>query len=77
MIVILDFSGVDIVTSSGIAKLIALRNLLSERRRSLVLCGASEPVKCIFSVCGLDRLFEFADDKTTAIICVYQRPRLL
>jgi anti-anti-sigma factor len=61
--VIMDFSDVDIVTSSDICNLIILHTLLHKRGRRLILCNVAVLTKCIFTVAGLDELFDFADDK--------------
>ena len=65
--VVVDFSKVEIVTSSGISNLLALRALLRGHGRQLILCSVSAPTKGIFTVAGLDAIFEFADDKHAAL----------
>jgi anti-anti-sigma factor len=66
--VVIDFSGVDIVTSSSLSKLLRLRKLLADRGCRLVLCGLAASTKGIFTLTGLDRVFEFADDKSAVLI---------
>ena len=68
--VIIDFSKVEIVTSSSIGNLIILRNLLHEGGRRLMLCNVAPMTKCIFVVAGLKDIFEFVDDKSTALAAV-------
>jgi anti-anti-sigma factor len=68
--VIIDFSKVEIVTSSSIGNLIILRNLLHEWGRRLMLCNVAPMTKCIFVVAGLKDIFEFVDDKSTALAAV-------
>ena len=65
--VTVDFSSVDIVTSSNIAKLLKLRKLLSNCKHRLVLCGLKPQTKNIFLVTGLEDVFEFVDDKFVAL----------
>lgn len=65
--VILDFFSVEILNSTGIANLLCLRNLLSERGRQLVLCNVAVPTRHIFRICGLDKAFDFADSKRAAL----------
>ncbi len=65
--VVVDFSDVDIMTSSSIAKLLKLRKVLVDRGHSLVICGAGKKTKKIFSVTGLDKVFSFADDQFIAL----------
>jgi len=68
--VIIDFSKVEIITSSSIGNLIILRNLLHERGRRLMLCNVAPMTKCIFVVAGLKDIFEFVDDKSAALAAV-------
>jgi anti-anti-sigma factor len=68
--VIIDFSRVEIITSSSIGNLIILRNLLHERGRRLILCNMASVTKCIFVVAGLKDIFEFVDDKSAALAAV-------
>ena len=68
--VIIDFSGVEIITSSSISNLLILRNLLSEHERRLILCNVAVVTKCIFTVAGLNDIFEFVNDQPTALAAV-------
>lgn len=68
--VVVDFSKVEIVTSSDISNLLALRALLCEHGRKLILCSVSAPTKGIFTVAGLDAVFEFAPDKHAALAAI-------
>jgi len=65
--VVIDFSRVDIVTSSSFCRLLKLRKLLADRGHRLVLCGLAANTKGIFAMIGLDRVFEFVDDKSAAL----------
>lgn len=65
--VIIDFSRVEILTSPSICNLMILKQLLSGLGHWLVLCNVSLPVKGIFSVTGFRELFDFTDDKFTAL----------
>ena len=69
--VIIDFSKVEIITSSSISNLLILRNLLSERGRRLIFCNVAVVTKCIFTVAGLDAVFEFAENKPSAVAAVH------
>ncbi len=61
--VVIDFSHVDIVTSSSLSKLLKLRKSLSDSGHKLVLCSVSPATKGIFMITGVDGHFEFANDK--------------
>jgi len=65
--VVIDFSNVDIITSSSISKLLKLRKLLGDCGHRLVFCSVAAATRGIFTVTGLDGIFEFADDKFVAL----------
>jgi len=64
--VILDFSNVDIITSSSLSKLLRLRQLLIDSGHRLVFCSVPELTRNAFKVTGLEGIFELVDDRTTA-----------
>ena len=68
--VIIDFSGVEIITSSSISNLLILCNLMSEHGRQLILCNVAVVTKCIFTVAGLNEVFDFVNDQSTALAAV-------
>lgn len=70
--VLIDFSKVEIVTSSNISNLLALRDLLREQEYQLIFYNVSVPTKGIFTVAGLDAVFEFAPDKNSALAIIEQ-----
>ncbi len=65
--VVMDFSCVDIVTSSCLSKFLKLRKLLADCGHRLVFCNVAVATKGIFIVTGIDGIFEFADDKFVAL----------
>jgi len=65
--VILDFSIVEVVSSSNLSNLLILQNMLSQQGRRLILCNVSVMTRCIFRITGLDEVFEFAEDKAAAV----------
>lgn len=65
--VVVDFSSVDIVTSSSLSKLLRLRKLLADCSHRLVFCNVAAATRGIFTVTGLDGIFELADDKFVAL----------
>jgi anti-anti-sigma factor len=64
---VVDFSSIDIVTSSSLSKLLKLRKLLADCGHKLVLCNVAPATKGIFTVTGLDGVFELVDDKFVAL----------
>lgn len=65
--VVVDFSSVDIVTSSSLSKFLKLRKLLTDCGHQLVFCSVAPATKKVFTITGLDEVFEFVDDKFTAL----------
>ena len=64
--VVLDFSEVDIITSSSLSKLLKLRKLLEDCGRRLIFCSVQDLTRKAFKITGLDGIFELADDKSAA-----------
>jgi len=65
--VVIDFSKVDIITSSSLSKLLRLKKLTSDCGHRLVFCNVAPATKGIFTVTGLDGIFEIVDDKFIAL----------
>jgi anti-anti-sigma factor len=65
--VVVDFSKVDIVTSSSLSKLLKLRKLVGDCGHRLVFCSVAPATKGIFTITGLDGIFEIVDDKFVAL----------
>ncbi len=65
--IVVDFSNVDIVTSSSISALLKLRKLLTDCSHRLVFCNVAAATRGIFTVTGLDGIFEIVDDKFVAL----------
>jgi len=70
--VIIDFSGVEIINSSNISNLLILHNLLQNSEHRLILCNVATVTKCIFVVAGLNEIFNFVDDRSSALATVQQ-----
>lgn len=64
---VVDFSGVKIINSSNLAKLIKIRRQMHAADARLLFCGTNDHVWGAFLVTNLDKLFEFADDVPTAL----------
>jgi anti-anti-sigma factor len=65
--VVIDFSSVDIMTSTSISGLLRLRKLLADCGHRLIFCNVPPSTRGVFSVVGLDEVFEFTDDKYAAL----------
>ncbi len=61
--VLMNFSNVNYLNSSNIARLLKLRKLVMiTNQRRLKICGINTHVWGVFLVTGLDKIFEFVDD---------------
>lgn len=65
--VVLDFRNVSFINSSNIAKLLKLRRKIVENKRHLRLCNISTHIWGVFLVTGLDSIFEYTDDISSAL----------
>ena len=64
---VIDFSDVDIITSSSLSKLLKLRKLVGDCGHRLVFCSVAPATKGIFTITGLDGIFEIVEDKFVAL----------
>lgn len=64
---VIDMSGVSYLNSSNIAQLLRVRKALIEANRKMVICTVADPVWSLMMLTNLDRVFQFAPDKPTAI----------
>lgn len=65
--VVLDFTAVNRVNSSGLATLLNLRQRLVMRGLRLVCCGVGDAVWSVMLVTGLEKVFPFHPDLTSAL----------
>jgi anti-anti-sigma factor len=65
--VVVDFSAIDIITSSSLSKLLKLRKMLMDGEHQLIFCGVAPATKGIFAVTGLEGIFKVVDDKFVAL----------
>ena len=65
--VVMDFSSVDIITSSSLSRFLKLRKLLADCGHQLIFCNVAAATRGVFTVTGLDAVFEFAVDKCIAL----------
>jgi len=68
--VVIDFSHVDIVTSSSLSKLLKLRKVLMDCDHRLLLCSVASATKGIFSITALDGVFEMVHDQSAALASI-------
>lgn len=65
--VVLNLGGVSYLNSSNIAQILRLRRRLIEAHKMMKLAAVADGVWSIMLLTGLDKVFEFAPDKATAI----------
>jgi len=65
--VVIDFSGVPYVDSSGLATLIELLQRLKRVSGTLRICCLEQKVKNVFEITKLHKLFELFDDQASAL----------
>jgi anti-anti-sigma factor len=65
--VIIDFSGIELMTSEGISSLIILERLLNSYGHKIILCAVSSNNRQVLERTGIEPLFEFADDESGAL----------
>lgn len=65
--VVMDFSTIDIITSSSLSKLLKLRKQLTDGDHQLIFCNVAPATKGIFAVTGLEGVFKVVDDKFVAL----------
>lgn len=65
--VVLNLAAISYLNSSNLAQLLRLRKTLTEQNGRLKLASVADPVWSIMLLTGLDKVFQFAPDKATAI----------
>jgi anti-sigma B factor antagonist len=65
--IVLDFTGVDLISSSLLGKLILLQRRVDGTGGKLRLCELSPTVQSVFKTSNLDRLFGIVRDRAAAL----------
>ncbi len=65
--IIVDMKDVTYLNSTNIGQLLRLRQALLNGRSKLRVCSVKDPVWSMLLITGLDKVFEFADDVSTAL----------
>ena len=65
--IVLDFSEATNLNSSNLSQLLRLRKDVTDREARLRLAGPPDHVWAIFLATGLDKVFDFATDTSTAL----------
>ena len=64
---IVNLSSVTYLNSSNIAQLLRLRKKLNTAGRNMRTCAVEDQVWGVLMITGLDKIFDFTDDVTTAL----------
>jgi anti-anti-sigma factor len=64
---VLDLSSVSQVNSSNLSQLLRIRKLAVDRDIKLLLTGPSDSIWAVFLTTGLDKVFSFTEDVSTAL----------
>lgn len=65
--VIIDLQNVDTVNSSNLGSLLRIRKMLDAAQKRLLICSVNDSIWSAMIATGLDRIFGFAQDVTTAL----------
>ncbi|MBL7133479.1 MAG: STAS domain-containing protein [Phycisphaerae bacterium] len=65
--VALNFAAVGFINSSNVSQLLRLRKHVLAGQKRLILCSVNAQVWGVFQVTGLDKIFEFTNDISTAL----------
>jgi len=65
--VVVDLKSVATVNSSNLGALLKLRTMLGQNDRRLLICSVTDGVWTALLATGLDRVFAFSEDVTTAL----------
>ena len=65
--VILNLAGISYLNSSNIAQMLRLRKRLNTAGRNMRICAVDDQVWGVLMITGLDKIFDFTDDVSTAL----------
>ncbi|MCK4624629.1 MAG: STAS domain-containing protein [Phycisphaerae bacterium] len=68
--VAINLSAASHLNSSNLSALLRLRKQILAGKCRIILCGVSDRVRNVFSITGLDKVFEFTDDPATALTSI-------
>jgi len=64
---VVDFSGVEYISSAGLRVMLALAKKMKDARGALALCAMGEPVKMVFNLAGFLPLFAVDTSRDAAV----------
>jgi len=74
---VLDLSGVSQINSSNLSQMLRVRKFAIDRTAKLRIAGPPDSVWAVFLTTGMDKVFEFSTDVSTALagLQINQEPR--
>jgi len=63
---VIDLDKIEFIDSAGIGALISCLRIAAEGKAQLVLCGLNRPVKALFELMRMHRVFEIHQDRESA-----------
>ena len=67
---VLDMSALKFINSSNLARLLKVRKNIVSKDHRLFLCGVTNHVWGAFLITGLDKVFEFSNNVSTALATI-------
>lgn len=64
---VVDVSNLTHLNSSNLSQLLRLRKAMIDNNQKIVIAGMPDSVWAVFLTTGLDKVFEFQDDVSTAL----------
>jgi anti-anti-sigma factor len=68
--VIIDLQNVFTLNSSNLGALIEIKKMLETKGKRMVICNISDSIWSTMLATGLDQVFEFIEDTTTALLLI-------
>jgi anti-anti-sigma factor len=68
--VIIDLQNVFTLNSSNLGALIEIKKILETKDKRMVICNISDSIWSTMLATGLDQVFEFIEDTTTALLLI-------
>lgn len=66
--IVVDFSGVDYISSAGLRVMLLLARRVKDSHGQLAICALPEPVRQVFQLAGFLPLFAVCDSRDTALL---------
>ena len=65
--IVLDFSSLGMLSSRALGVLLTIRQMLEKLGGKMVICGIDPKLYRVFKITNLQSVFEFFDDRTSAV----------